>query len=94
MPRPIIKTQLPGPKAKKIIAQDKRILSTSLTRPYPFVMASGKGVMVQDVDGNRFLDFTSGIAVCSTGHAHPAVLKAIQKTNAEVFAHVWGGFLL
>lgn len=88
---PYIKTKLPGPKSKKIIARDHKILSTCLIpRPYPFVMQSGKGAVVTDVDGNKFLDFTSGIAVCSTGHTHPQVVKAVQQQAAK-FLHMCGG---
>lgn len=86
---PLIQTKLPGPKAKKIIARDQRLLSPSLTRPYPLVIDKGEGVVVQDVDGNRFLDFTSGIAVCSTGHSNPVVLEAIQKQTSR-FLHMCG----
>ncbi len=89
MHAPHIQTKLPGPKAKKIMARDHQVLSPSLTRPYPFVMQSGEGVTVTDVDGNTFLDFTSGIAVCSTGHSHPEVIEAIQK-QARQFLHMCG----
>lgn len=86
---PKLKTRLPGPKAKKILAGDKRFISPSYTRPYPLVMKRGRGAMVEDVDGNTFLDFSAGIAVCSTGHAHPDVVAAIQKQAAE-FIHMSG----
>ncbi|MFN2196381.1 MAG: aminotransferase class III-fold pyridoxal phosphate-dependent enzyme, partial [Anaerolineales bacterium] len=70
---------VPGPKAKEIIKRDKRVISPSYPRGYPFVMDHGRGVEVWDVDGNRFLDFSAGIAVASTGHSHPEVVKAIQE---------------
>lgn len=86
---PSIRTALPGPRARKIIARDKKYFSPSVTRPYPLVIESGEGAVVTDVDQNRFLDFTAGIAVCSTGHAHPDVVAAIQE-QAEKFLHMSG----
>ena len=80
---------LPGPKAKALIERDAAVISPSYTRGYPLVMERGEGAHVWDVDGNRFLDFTTGIAVTSTGHAHPAVVKAIQE-QAERFIHMSG----
>jgi 4-aminobutyrate aminotransferase len=79
--------QLPGPKAKAIIDRDQKAISPSYPRDYPFVMDHGKGTEVWDVDGNRFLDFAAGIAVTSTGHSHPKVVKAIQD-QAEKFIHI------
>ena len=70
-----IKTDLPGPKARELLARDALVVSPSYPRDYPFVMSHGKGAQVWDVDGNRFLDFAAGIAVCSTGHSHPAVVR-------------------
>lgn len=81
------KLNLPGPKAKKMIERDKKVISPSYPRGYPFVMDHGKGTEVWDVDGNRFLDFAAGIAVTSTGHAHPEVVQAIQQ-QAEKFIHI------
>jgi 4-aminobutyrate aminotransferase len=81
---PHIITELPGPKARAIIARDEAVASPSLTRAYPLVAASGSGSVVTDVDGNRFVDFAAGIAVCSTGHAHPAVVRAIQEQAAQL----------
>jgi 4-aminobutyrate aminotransferase len=78
---------LPGPKAKNIIARDQTFISPSYPRYYPFVMGHGKGAEVWDIDGNRFLDFAAGIAVSSTGHSHPKVVKAIQE-QAEKFIHI------
>ncbi|MBL7183301.1 MAG: acetyl ornithine aminotransferase family protein [Anaerolineae bacterium] len=83
------KTQLPGPKAKAWVEKDTAAVSPSYTRSYPFVMDHGRGSEVWDVDGNRFIDFNAGIAVTATGHAHPAVVKAIQE-QAEKFIHMSG----
>lgn len=82
---------LPGPKAKAIIEQDQTFVSPSYPRGYPFVMDHGSGTEVWDVDGNRFLDFASGIAVVATGHSHPKVVKAIQD-QAEQFIHISSDF--
>jgi len=79
--------KLPGPKAKALIKRDSSVISSSYPRGYPFVMDHGKGTEVWDVDGNRFLDFAAGIAVASTGHSHPKVVKAIQE-QAEKFIHI------
>ncbi len=80
----------PGPKAKVIIARDERWGSTSNIKEYPLVVQRGAGTMVEDVDGNRFLDFMAGIAVTSTGHAHPTVVRAVQDAAAR-FLHICGG---
>jgi 4-aminobutyrate aminotransferase len=82
-----IKTPLPGPKAQAILDRDVSVTSPSYPRDYPFVMSHGRGVEVWDVDGNRFLDFAAGIAVCSTGHSHPLVVQAI-KDAADGFLHI------
>jgi 4-aminobutyrate aminotransferase len=87
MPSPHIRTPLPGPKAQALIARDRPITTPSYPRDYPFVMARGRGAEVWDVDGNRFLDFMSGIGVCSTGHAHPQVVQAIKEA-ADDFLHI------
>ena len=87
MRAPHIRTALPGPKAQALLARDFAVSTPSLPRDYPFVIAKGRGVEVWDVDGNRFLDFASGIAVCSTGHAHPKVVQAI-KDAADDFIHI------
>src|SRR6185295_18127986 len=71
---PRIVTAPPGPKGRGIIARDKRWTSTSYIKEYPLVISHGKGAMVEDVDGNRYIDFMAGIAVASTGHAHPKVV--------------------
>jgi 4-aminobutyrate aminotransferase len=81
---PKIKTRLPGPKAQKVLQGDAQYVSPSYTRSYPLVVKRGRGVMVEDVDGNEFLDFSAGIAVVSTGHCHPEVVAAIQKQAAEL----------
>ena len=85
----ISKTQLPGPKARAWVEKDAAAISPAYTRSYPFVMDHGQGSEVWDVDGNRFIDFNAGIAVTATGHAHPAVVKAIQE-QAEKFIHMAG----
>ena len=89
MNAPDIKTSLPGPKAKAIIERDSRYVSPSYTRDYPFVIARGEGAVVEDVDGNRFLDCAAGIAVNSTGVSHPDVVKAIME-QAQKFIHMSG----
>jgi len=81
---PRIKTALPGPNAKRILEGDERLISPSYTRSYPLVAKSGRGIVVTDVDGNEFYDFSAGIAVNSTGHCHPEVVAAIQKQAAEL----------
>ena len=86
---PKIITELPGPKARAVIENDRHYISPSYTRSYPLVAKSGSGVMVEDVDGNRFLDFNAGIAVCSTGHCHPDVVRAIQE-QAAALIHMSG----
>jgi 4-aminobutyrate aminotransferase len=79
----------PGPKAREIVARDSAWTSTSYIKEYPLVIAGGRGVMVEDVDGNRYLDLMAGIAVASTGYGHPAVVSAI-KSAAEKFLHICG----
>jgi 4-aminobutyrate aminotransferase len=86
---PDIKTELPGPLARAIIDRDKTYVSPSYTRAYPFVMARGAGAIVEDVDGNRFLDCAAGIAVNSTGHSHPEVVQAIVEQSTR-FLHKSG----
>ena len=89
MDTPEIKTALPGPRAKAIIERDRTAVSPSYTRSYPLVIARGSGAMVEDVDGNVFLDCAAGIAVNATGHSHPAVVKAITD-QAHRFLHMSG----
>jgi 4-aminobutyrate aminotransferase len=81
---PQLKTKLPGPKAQALLERDERYMSPSYTRAYPLVAARGSGAVIQDVDGNLFLDFTAGIAVVSTGHCHPHVTSAIQDQAAQL----------
>jgi len=81
---PKLSTTLPGPRAQKIVAQDEGLMSPSYTRSYPLVVKRGYGCRIEDVDGNEFLDFTAGIAVNSTGHCHPEVVKAIQEQAAKL----------
>ncbi|MEO8496495.1 MAG: acetyl ornithine aminotransferase family protein [Planctomycetota bacterium] len=86
---PHIVTSLPGPKAAQLIEMDERYTSPSYTRVYPLAVAKGEGAVIEDVDGNRFLDFNAGIAVCATGHCHPRVVKAIQE-QASRLIHMSG----
>ena len=86
---PNVVTPLPGPKAKEIIERDHAVVSPSYTRCYPLVIKCGEGAIVEDVDGNRFLDFNAGIAVAATGHSHPQVVRAIQE-QATQFLHMSG----
>ena len=84
---PHLVTELPGPKSRAMIERDSKVASPSYPRDYPFVMSHARGTEAWDVDGNRFLDFAAGIAVCSTGHAHPRVVKAVQDAAAK-FLHI------
>src|SRR5262250_2851912 len=81
---PKIKTALPGPNAKRVLEGDEKYISPSYTRSYPLVAKRGRGIVVTDVDGNEFFDFSAGIAVTSTGHFHPDVVAAIQKQAGEL----------
>ena len=83
--------KLPGPKARALIKRDSAVISPSYPRDLPLVIDHGKGTEIWDVDGNRFLDFAAGIAVTSTGHSHPKVVKAIQE-QAERFIHISSDF--
>lgn len=84
-----IHTQLPGPEAQKVLAMDRQFVSPSYTRDYPLVAKRGRGMVVEDVDGNTFVDFAAGIAVVSTGHCHPDVVAAIQR-QAATLIHMSG----
>jgi 4-aminobutyrate aminotransferase len=84
---PRIVTELPGPRAKALIARDEAAMSQNYGKDYPLVAGRGRGAMVEDVDGNRFLDFGAGIAVVATGHSHPEVVAAI-KEQADLFLHM------
>jgi 4-aminobutyrate aminotransferase len=89
-PYPHIVVPPPGPKARAIIARDQAVAAPCYIKEYPLVVARGAGPMIEDVDGNRFLDFMAGIAVCSTGYSHPVVIQAI-KDAADRFLHICGG---
>ena len=86
---PKIVTELPGGKAREVLSKDDRYISKSYTRSYPLVVKQARGTHIEDEDGNFFLDFTSGIAVCNTGHCHPEVVKAI-KNQADKLIHMSG----
>jgi 4-aminobutyrate aminotransferase len=86
---PRLRTEIPGPRGREVIERDALVTSPSLPRAYPLVPARGAGSMVEDVDGNVFLDFNAGIAVCSTGHAHPKVVEAV-KQQADRLLHYSG----
>ncbi|MGB8582276.1 MAG: aminotransferase class III-fold pyridoxal phosphate-dependent enzyme, partial [Candidatus Sulfotelmatobacter sp.] len=81
---PKIRTALPGPNAKRVLANDEKYISPSYTRSYPLVAKSGRGIVITDVDGNEFYDFSAGIAVTSTGHCHAHVVAAVQKQAGEL----------
>lgn len=82
--RPILKTELPGPRAQEIIARDQKCMSPAFTRVYPAVLEKGEGAWLTDVDGNVLLDFNAGIAVTATGHCHPEVVAAVQGQAAQL----------
>src|SRR6185369_3715529 len=84
MDLPILKGPLPGPRARAIIERDAKVVSPSYTRGYPLVARKGEGSVIEDVDGNSFLDFTAGIAVVATGHCHPKIVSAIQEQAARL----------
>jgi len=86
---PEIRTTLPGPKAKEALARDARFISPSYTRSYPLVMKRGYGAIIEDVDGNTFLDFNAGVAVCALGHGHPEIAEVIAR-QARDFVHISG----
>ena len=86
---PKLATALPGPRARAAVEADHRLISPSYTRSYPLVAKRGRGIRVEDADGNEFLDFAAGIAVVSTGHCHPEVVAAIQKQAGELL-HISG----
>jgi 4-aminobutyrate aminotransferase len=91
---PVLLTGLPGPNAAAIIARDEAVTSPSLTRVYPLVVQRGRGCVVEDVDGNRFLDFNAGIAVVAAGHSHPDVNAAIHAQVDEVLHYCSSDFYL
>jgi 4-aminobutyrate aminotransferase len=86
---PHIQTPLPGPLSRALIETDEQFVSPSYTRSYPLVVRRASGTTLEDLDGNLFLDFTAGIAVCATGHCHPQVVAAIQR-QAEQLLHICG----
>lgn len=86
---PDIRTPLPGPKSRALIELDEQYTSPSYTRAYPLAVARGLGAMIEDLDGNRFLDFNAGIAVCATGHCHPRIVAAIRD-QSEKLLHMSG----
>ena len=88
-PAPWIESPLPGPNARALIERDQRWTSPSYTRDYPLAVRRASGSVVEDVDGNRFIDFTAGIAVCATGHCHPKVVAAIE-AQAKSLIHMCG----
>jgi 4-aminobutyrate aminotransferase len=91
---PRLVTELPGPKARAVLDRDGRTTSPSLPRAYPFVPARAAGSVVEDVDGNVFLDVNAGIAVASTGHCHPTVVEAVQRQAAELIHYSASDFYL
>ena len=91
---PALVTDVPGPQAVARIERDRKVTSPSLPRAYPFVPRRGAGSVVEDVDGNRFLDLNAGIAVVSTGHCHPAVVEAVQRQAAELLHYSASDFYL
>jgi len=91
---PVIATDLPGPKGRAVIDADAEVTSPSLPRAYSFVPDRGAGAVIKDVDGNVFLDFNAGIAVCSTGHAHPAVVDAITDQANKLLHYSASDFYL
>ena len=92
--RPRLVTDVPGPEARARIERDRRVTSPSLPRAYPFVPRRGAGSIVEDVDGNVFLDLNAGIAVTSTGHAHPKVVEAITRQASELLHYSASDFYL
>lgn len=88
-PAPAIHTPLPGPSASSFVHRDEAVSSPSNTRDYPLVVKRALGCVIEDTDGNRFLDFAAGIAVCSTGHCHPKVVEAIER-QARSLIHICG----
>ncbi len=86
---PYIKIEPPGKKARQWVKKDNRYVSRSYTRSYPLVVEKAYGMTVEDVDGNRYLDFTAGIATCSTGHCHPRIVAAITR-QANKLIHMSG----
>ena len=93
-PVPDLRTEVPGPEGRKVLARDEAVTSPSLPRAYPMVPRRGSGAVLEDVDGNLFLDFNAGIAVCSTGHAHPRVVEAVARQAADLLHYSASDFYL
>jgi 4-aminobutyrate aminotransferase len=93
-PVPDLRTELPGPQARLVLDRDAAVTSPSLPRAYPMVPRRGAGSLIEDVDGNLFLDFNAGIAVCSTGHAHPRVVEAVRRQAGELLHYSASDFYL
>ena len=91
---PHLVTEIPGPRTRAHVARDEAVTSPSLPRAYPFAPARGEGSVLEDLDGNRFLDFNAGIAVNSTGHAHPAVVDAVRRQAGELLHYSASDFYL
>jgi 4-aminobutyrate aminotransferase len=91
---PTMATELPGPNARSVLERDAEFTSPSLPRAYPLVPARGAGAIVEDVDGNVFIDFNAGIAVCSTGHSHPEVVTAVKSQSEELLHYSASDFFL
>ena len=91
---PMVRTELPGPKGREVLERDGKITSPSLPRAYPLVPRRGTGSVIEDVDGNLFLDFNAGIAVNSTGHAHPKVVQAVQRQAEDLLHYSASDFFL
>ncbi len=91
---PVLITEIPGPRARAHVAFDQRVTSPSLPRAYPLVPVRGEGCVIEDIDGNRFLDFSAGIAVNSTGHGHPVVVEAIRRQAGELIHYSASDFFL
>ena len=94
MTGPRLVTKVPGPKALELIEADAAVTSPSLPRAYGLVPARGAGSMIEDVDGNLFLDLNAGIAVTSTGHCHPRVVEAVQRQATELLHYSASDFYL
>ncbi|ANS78256.1 Ornithine aminotransferase [Serinicoccus hydrothermalis] len=93
-PVPDLRTELPGPRTREVVAGDQAVTSPSLPRAYPFAPQRARGCRIEDVDGNLFLDFNAGIAVNSTGHAHPEVVRAVQDQAADLLHYSASDFFL
>ena len=90
---PLLVTEVPGPEARARIERDRKVTSPSLPRAYELVPKRGAGSVIEDVDGNLFLDVNAGIAVTSTGHAHPSVVAAIQRQAEQLLHYSASDFL-